>query len=67
MSHCLYSILQSLMCASGVSLIVWKWDEEAGQSFPQGDVVHRCRDLDRIKEWALEHQLDDGGSTPASM
>ncbi|KAF9486940.1 hypothetical protein BDN71DRAFT_770718 [Pleurotus eryngii] len=56
MSHCLDSIRQSLVCSSDVSLIVWKWDEEAGQSFPRGNVVHRCRDLDRIKEWALENQ-----------
>ncbi|KAG9225253.1 hypothetical protein CCMSSC00406_0007084 [Pleurotus cornucopiae] len=57
MSHCLDSIRQSLMCSSDVSLIVWKWDEEAGQSFPRGDVVHRCRDFDKIKEWASERQL----------
>ncbi|KAF7437548.1 hypothetical protein PC9H_004390 [Pleurotus ostreatus] len=63
MSHCLNSIRRSLMCSSDVSLIVWKWDEEAGQSFPRGDVVHRCRDFDRIKEWALENQLDNNFNT----
>ncbi|KAF7437552.1 hypothetical protein PC9H_004394 [Pleurotus ostreatus] len=63
MSHCLDSIRQSLMCSSDVSLIVWRWDEEAGQSFPRGDVVHRCRDFDRIKEWALENQLGNHFNT----
>ncbi|KAF7426681.1 hypothetical protein PC9H_009050 [Pleurotus ostreatus] len=57
MSHYLDSIRQSLMCSADVSLIVWKWDDEAGQSFPRGDVVHRCRDFDKIKEWAAERQL----------
>ena len=57
MSHCFDSIRQSLMCSSDVSLIVWQWHAEAAQSFPRGDVVHRCRDFDRIKEWALEKQL----------
>lgn len=59
MSHCLDSIRQSLMCSADVSLIVWKWDAEAGQSFPRGDVVHLCRDFDRIKELAVARQLDD--------
>ncbi|KAF4562484.1 hypothetical protein EYR40_004702 [Pleurotus pulmonarius] len=63
MSHCLDSIRQSLMCSSDVSLIVWRWHAEAAQSFPRGDVVHRCRDFDRIKKWALEKQLRGGLNT----
>ncbi|KAF9491991.1 hypothetical protein BDN71DRAFT_1397470 [Pleurotus eryngii] len=59
MSHCLDSIRQSLLCSADVSLIVWQWDAEAGQSLPRGYAVHHCRDFDRIKEWAVTRQLDD--------
>ncbi|KAJ8489377.1 hypothetical protein ONZ45_g11588 [Pleurotus djamor] len=55
-SHCLDSVRQSLMCSSDVSTIVWKWDEKHHQAFPKGSVVHRCRDFDQIKEWALDRR-----------
>ncbi|KAF4576976.1 hypothetical protein EYR36_004960 [Pleurotus pulmonarius] len=63
-SHCVDSIRQSLMCSSDVSLLVWQWDEAALQSRIRTDVVHRCRDFDNVKGWALHRQLK-GGFNPS--
>ncbi|KAF7422778.1 hypothetical protein PC9H_010937 [Pleurotus ostreatus] len=62
-SHCIDSIRQSLMCSSDVSLLVWQWDEATQQSRIRNDVVHRCRDFDNVKGWALHRQLKGGFNT----
>lgn len=62
-SHCLDSIRQSLMCSSDVSTIVWQWNKTFHQAFPKGNVVHRCRDFEKIKEWALERRTKEKYNT----
>ncbi|KAG9220404.1 hypothetical protein CCMSSC00406_0006669 [Pleurotus cornucopiae] len=62
-NHCIDSIRQSLMCSSDVSTIVWQWDAAVRRAFPKGSVVHRCRDFERIKEWALERRTKEKYNT----
>lgn len=58
LSHCIDGIRQSLMCSADVSLIVWQWAEAAHQASPRMDVVHSCRNFDKIADWAKERTWD---------
>ncbi|KAJ7694903.1 hypothetical protein B0H17DRAFT_931433, partial [Mycena rosella] len=43
---------QSLMCAGDISVIVLQWDPAQNIMIFQGDVVHTCRNFDKLREWA---------------
>ena len=58
MRHCISSIRQSLMCSADISPIVWQWSERSLAAKERSDVVHTCRNFDKIKEWARIHLLD---------
>jgi len=57
MDHCVDWLRQSLMCAGDTSVIVWQWDEEQQKTTFQGDVVHTCRDFDKLRDWGTSHAL----------
>lgn len=57
-AHCVNSIRESLMCSADITPNVWYWDERVQRTMPAFDVVHECRDVGVLKEWALERQLD---------
>ncbi|THU86392.1 hypothetical protein K435DRAFT_683749 [Dendrothele bispora CBS 962.96] len=57
-NHCIDTIRQSLMCCSDVSPIVWRWNETRNLSEFRSDVVHECRNFEKIQEWAKEHHVD---------
>ncbi|KAL2851399.1 hypothetical protein BJX68DRAFT_266307 [Aspergillus pseudodeflectus] len=54
LDYCLESLRQSLMCSSDVSTIHWVWSDEHHRWQADGRVVHTCRDLEAIREWAFE-------------
>lgn len=56
--HCLDVIRQSLMCNADISTYVWQWDPKDSVVRPTGNVVHTCKDYDRIVEWAKAHHLN---------
>ena len=58
LNHCVDSIRQSLMCNSDISVIVWQWDKYTAMSKPVGNVVHTCRNFERIRDWAFERRLE---------
>ncbi|KAF9269955.1 hypothetical protein L218DRAFT_4111 [Marasmius fiardii PR-910] len=58
MRHCISSLRQSLMCSADVTPIVWQWSERSKAAKERNDVVHTCRNFDKIKEWAHQHLLD---------
>lgn len=43
------------MCSADISTIVWQWSEERQVAEQRDDVVHVCRDFDRIRDWASRH------------
>ena len=57
--HCVDSIRQSLMCSADISPLVWQWKEEFEETKIRADIVHSCRDFESIREWAVEHHLQD--------
>lgn len=37
--------------------VVFQWDRTKQKPVARTDVVHTCRDFDKLKEWAKNHQL----------
>ncbi|KIK70428.1 hypothetical protein GYMLUDRAFT_32436 [Collybiopsis luxurians FD-317 M1] len=55
MQHCISSLRQSITCSSDITPIVWQWSERSKAAKERSDVVHTCRNFDRIKDWARNH------------
>ena len=60
LEHCYDSIRQSLMCSSDVSTIFWEWSPENKKMMGNLATTHTCRNFEKIRDWALEHQLKEG-------
>ncbi|KAF7359821.1 Threonyl-tRNA synthetase [Mycena venus] len=57
LDHCIDWIRQALMCAGDTSVIVWQWDAAQNITTFQGDVVHTCRNFDKLREWGKSHAI----------
>ncbi|KAF8157320.1 hypothetical protein K438DRAFT_1732313 [Mycena galopus ATCC 62051] len=55
--HCIGAIRQALMCSADISPIVWQWSAKYKQAEQRDDILHTCRDFDRIQTWAKEHSM----------
>ncbi|KAJ7459260.1 hypothetical protein FB451DRAFT_1004075, partial [Mycena latifolia] len=52
--HCIGAIRQALMCAADITPVVWQWSEKHQLAEQRDDVLHVCRDFDRIQDWASQ-------------
>ncbi|KAJ7301954.1 hypothetical protein DFH08DRAFT_723632 [Mycena albidolilacea] len=48
--HCIGAIRQALMCSADISIVVWQWSEKRQVAEQRDDVLHVCRDFDRIRD-----------------
>lgn len=55
-AHCVDSIRQSLMCSVDISTLFWEWLPDQQRSTPDSRTTHTCRDFEKVREWAVEHQ-----------
>ncbi|KAK7064603.1 hypothetical protein R3P38DRAFT_2825489 [Favolaschia claudopus] len=55
MRHCLSSLRQSIMCSADISPIVWQWSEKSRAAKERSDVLHTCRDFEKIQQWGRDH------------
>ncbi|KAF5375173.1 hypothetical protein D9758_000043 [Tetrapyrgos nigripes] len=58
MAHCVSSLRQSIQCSADITPLVWQWSHRSQKAFERSDVVHTCRNFDKIRDWAQEHFLD---------
>ncbi|KAJ7124649.1 hypothetical protein C8R43DRAFT_1147370 [Mycena crocata] len=63
--HCVGAIRQAVMCYADVTPVVWQWSTKYNEAEQRDDVLHTCRDFDRIKGWAREHS--NGGLPDLSV
>ncbi|KAJ7256433.1 hypothetical protein C8J57DRAFT_1344691 [Mycena rebaudengoi] len=56
--HCVGAIRQALMCSADISTIVWQWSDKHQMAEQRDDIVHVCRDFDRIRDWAAERSFE---------
>ncbi|KAJ6582107.1 hypothetical protein B0H19DRAFT_930448, partial [Mycena capillaripes] len=57
--HCIGAIRQALTCSADISTVVWQWSDELQMVEQRDDIVHFCRDFDRIQDWASERTFLD--------
>ncbi|KAK7992604.1 hypothetical protein PG988_001398 [Apiospora saccharicola] len=55
-SHCLDALREAIMCASDISVITWKWNNKAQRALGHGDIVHSCRNFEKIHDWSSDHR-----------
>ncbi|KAJ7643220.1 hypothetical protein B0H17DRAFT_994596 [Mycena rosella] len=60
--HCVGVIRQALMCSADITPVVWQWSEELQKAEQRDDILHVCRDFDRIRDWASERTFVDNSS-----
>lgn len=59
MEHCYEQLRQSIQCASDIGTIYWEWSPEKEKMFGNLKTTHTCKDFDKIREWAVAHQLKE--------
>ncbi|KAH7890212.1 hypothetical protein F5I97DRAFT_1801771, partial [Phlebopus sp. FC_14] len=57
LGHCIDSLRESLLCSADITPVVWAWDDKQRRTSPRLDVVHVCRDYEKIQEWAYAHLI----------
>ncbi|PYH46214.1 oxidase ustYa family protein [Aspergillus saccharolyticus JOP 1030-1] len=57
-SHCIYLLLQNLMCNANVDIYTHYWADAQLNAFPDFSVNHQCRDFDAILRWQEENSVD---------
>ncbi|KID59223.1 hypothetical protein MBR_10650, partial [Metarhizium brunneum ARSEF 3297] len=58
--HSVESLRQSIMCHSDTSLITYKWLESKKITKTELEVVHMCRNFDKIQNWASQRTVNLG-------
>ncbi|OIW27028.1 hypothetical protein CONLIGDRAFT_647147 [Coniochaeta ligniaria NRRL 30616] len=57
--HCVDYLRQFIMCASDVTPVTSNWVLTHHSPHPDFNTMHKCRNFDKLLEWAEEH--DNGG------
>ncbi|PWY91613.1 hypothetical protein BO94DRAFT_489481 [Aspergillus sclerotioniger CBS 115572] len=57
-SHCIYILLQNLMCNANVDIYTHFWADAQLNAFPDFSVNHKCRDFEAILAWQEENSVD---------
>lgn len=50
-SHCIYMLLQNLMCNAHVDVVTYNWIDGQHLPFPDFSIEKKCRNYDVIMEW----------------
>lgn len=57
-NHCLYILLQSLICDANTDLIPQVWMEDYPWPTPDFNINRKCGNLDAVTKWEREHRVD---------
>lgn len=57
-NHCVYIILQSLMCDANTDLIPQVWVKDYPWATPDFNINRKCGNFDAVKTWEREHRVD---------
>ncbi|KAL1311487.1 hypothetical protein AAFC00_001612 [Neodothiora populina] len=63
-SHCVYMLLQNLMCTANVDVYPHTWLDAQQNAFPDFSINHKCRDFEAILQWHDDNSipLEDFGA-----
>ncbi len=57
--HCIYIVLQNLMCGATADIVTQPWVSGQLHPFPDFAVNKKCRNFDAILEWHEAHMITD--------
>ncbi|KAK3180940.1 hypothetical protein K4F52_007754 [Lecanicillium sp. MT-2017a] len=57
--HCIYVVLQDLMCSATADVITQPWVEGQAHPFPDFSINKKCRDFDAILDWHERTMIND--------
>ena len=57
-SHCIYYLLQSIMCNADVNVYTHYWTDTFTEPIADFEINHQCRDFDAILNWQEKTSLD---------
>jgi hypothetical protein len=57
-THCIDIIRQAIMCSADVTPYTWTWNETIQLHANRISTPHTCRNFDKIRDWAREHNGD---------
>ncbi|KAG2031721.1 hypothetical protein BDR03DRAFT_972024 [Suillus americanus] len=55
--HCIEMLRQNLMCRGDVTMLTYDWVEGVQDPFPNFNTPHRCRNFEKVLNWADEHHV----------
>ena len=58
LSHCVYYLLQNIMCAGNVDIYTHFWTDTLDGPWPDFQISHKCRSFDTILDWQTKNALD---------
>ncbi|KAG2349828.1 hypothetical protein BDR05DRAFT_994816 [Suillus weaverae] len=57
LDHCVEILRQVIMCRSDVTMVTYDWVEGLDDPYPNFNVPHQCRDLEKILDWVEGHRV----------
>ena len=51
LSHCVYLLLQNIMCSASSDIYTHIWTDTLEHPFPDFNINHQCKDFDSILRW----------------
>ncbi|KAJ4294056.1 hypothetical protein N0V90_007745 [Kalmusia sp. IMI 367209] len=66
-SHCLYIILQALMCDANTDLIPHVYLEDYAWPVPDFEIKRKCGNFEGVKEWQQAHDIPLNESTTKAL
>ncbi|KAG9195014.1 hypothetical protein G6011_00134 [Alternaria panax] len=58
LSHCIYYLLQNIMCQANTDVYTHVWTDTVVQPFPDFQINHRCKNFDAILDWQEHNSID---------
>ncbi|KAL1963163.1 hypothetical protein VTN77DRAFT_8596 [Rasamsonia byssochlamydoides] len=59
LSHCIYFLLQNIMCNANTDVYTHFWTDTLDHPFPDFTIHHQCRDFEAVLKWQQRHALDE--------
>ena len=56
--HCVYILLQNLMCKADVDIVTHRWLDVRLHPFPDFNIQKKCRDFETILRWQEENVVE---------
>ncbi|PMD63759.1 uncharacterized protein K444DRAFT_522224 [Hyaloscypha bicolor E] len=59
LSHCVYLLLQNIMCNANTDVYTHIWTDTLVHPFPDFNINHQCKDFSAVMEWQEKNGLDE--------